>query len=142
MKLSVLLCCSLLLRSATGVLVNWESHGEIVDLERLNKPAIDENLIRELQSSNDLAAATWTSGLNERFEGMKLADAKVLLESCKTSPESPRSRQGHTPRKKSRMFRKNLTGGQTLGARTVLPYEKYATKRTVEAVGRLEVSKQ
>ena len=27
--------------------MNWESHGEIVDLERLNKPAIDENLIRD-----------------------------------------------------------------------------------------------
>ena len=36
--------------------MNWESR--IVDLERLNKPAIDENLIRELKSSNDLAAAT------------------------------------------------------------------------------------
>jgi len=79
MKLSVLLCCSLLLAVAAGELANWESHGEIIDLERLNKPAIDENLIRELQSSNDLAAATWTSGLNERFEGMNLADAKVLL---------------------------------------------------------------
>ena len=53
MKLSVLLCCSLLLAVAAGELANWESHGEIIDLERLNKPAIDENLIEITNSKSN-----------------------------------------------------------------------------------------
>ena len=139
-------CSSLLFASAsfcnTGALVNWESHGEIVDLESLNKPAIDENLIRELQSSNDLAAATWTSGLNERFEGMNLADAKVLLGVL----QDKSGKSSLPPRAYTQEEIKNVPQEfdwrTDARARTVLPYEKYATKRTVEAVGRLEVSKQ
>ena len=60
--------------SATPVLTDWASHGEALDAATLAKPAL-----LDPAALNARAGRTWRAGVNERFVGATVADAKVLL---------------------------------------------------------------
>merc|ERR1719311_108474 len=60
----------------TPNLIDWESHGELLDEAELSKPAITEEIISAVNSAN---GATWTAGVNPLFAGASLKDVKRLL---------------------------------------------------------------
>jgi len=57
-------------------LINWESHGELLDEAELSKPAFTNEMISAINSAD---GATWTAGRNDLFEGASLRDVKRLL---------------------------------------------------------------
>ncbi len=59
-----------------GGLTNWESHGELMDKEKLSQPVLDDDFITNHNARNDV---TWTAGRNIIFEGATMQDVKIRL---------------------------------------------------------------
>ncbi len=57
-------------------LTHWESHGQISTAAAAKLPAVNETLIAAINAD---PKSTWKAGINKRFEGATLADAKVLM---------------------------------------------------------------
>lgn len=68
-----------------GELTNWVSHGELMDGAELGHKAITEELISTLNQADGI---TWQAGLNPRFEGASLGEAKVLMGTLQNTDNS------------------------------------------------------
>lgn len=64
---------------------DWKSHGEEMDLVKLQAPALSDEEINNFNARNDVS---WKAGRNTFFEGATLADAKILMGTLQNTDES------------------------------------------------------
>merc|ERR1719327_1403731 len=64
---------------------DWKSHGEEMDLVKLQAPALSDEEINNFNARNDVS---WKAGRNTIFEGATLAEAKILMGTLQNTDES------------------------------------------------------